>query len=130
MWSVPIFEMEGVSFAETSNRLPSMNPVLELSPSKHVDSLIADISKLMAEAEGMLSESTSHAEVYPELFYAQREVTGPGLATRYASARAKLAEAGRRADGAIRNYPYEAIAVALGFGVLLGACAIRRRQGV
>ena len=98
------------------------------SSSQNVDALIADISKLMAEAEGMLSESSSHAEEHTELLRERREALDPGLASRYAAARAKVADVTRQADKAIRTYPYEAAALALGFGVLLGACAIRRRS--
>lgn len=100
------------------------------SSAKNVDALISDISKLMAEAEGMLSESSSQADEYPELFRERREALEPGLATRYAAVRARLAEVSRRTDAAIRSYPYEAAAVALGLGVLLGVCARRRRPAL
>lgn len=95
---------------------------------KDADVLIANISKLMAEAEEMLSESTSqHAEENVELLRARYEDAENRLAARYAAAKGKVAAAARRTDETLRAYPYESVAVALGLGVLLGACFFRRR---
>ena len=91
------------------------------------EELIANISQLMAEAEEMLSESTSqHAEETVELlrpgFYAEkrRRVT-------YASAKARVIDTAKRVDATIRTYPYESLLVALGVGALAGAFFSRRR---
>ena len=95
---------------------------------KEADQLIANISQLMAEAEEMLSESTSqHAEEKVELlrpgFYDQERRSFPN----YAAAKARVLSAARRTDDTIRAYPYEALAVAVGLGMLLGAVCFRRR---
>lgn len=96
---------------------------------KNPDDLIANISQLMAEAEAMLSESTSqHAEEKVELLRARYDSAADRLAARYAAAKQKVAAAGRRADETIRAYPYETAAVVLGLGVLLGMCLSRRRD--
>ncbi|MBC7366906.1 MAG: DUF883 family protein [Undibacterium sp.] len=96
---------------------------------KDADALIANISKLMVEAEEMLSESTSqHAEEKVELLRTRYEDAENRLAARYAAAKGKVAAVARRTDQTIRAYPYEAATVALGLGVLLGVCFFGRRN--
>jgi ElaB/YqjD/DUF883 family membrane-anchored ribosome-binding protein len=90
--------------------------------------LIANISRLMAEAEEMLSDSTSqHAEEKIELmrpgFYERSRRPG-----RYGVAKARVIEAIRRTDATIRANPYESLLVALGVGLLAGAVCFRRRD--
>ena len=98
-------------------------------PAKNPDDLIANISQLMAEAEAMLSDSTSqHAEEKIELLRSRYEEAESRLAAHYAAAQQKVAAVGRRTDATIRAYPYETAAVALGLGVLLGVCFSRRRE--
>jgi ElaB/YqjD/DUF883 family membrane-anchored ribosome-binding protein len=95
--------------------------------SKNPDDLIANISQLMAEAEAMLSDSTSqHAEEKIDLLRSRYAAAESRLAARYAAAKAKVATAARRTDETIRAYPYETAAAALGLGVLLGVCLARR----
>jgi ElaB/YqjD/DUF883 family membrane-anchored ribosome-binding protein len=90
--------------------------------------LIADISQLMADAEEMLNESTSHhAEEKVALLNARHGE--PDLMEKYISAKEKLSAIARRTDETIRACPYESLAVALGVGVLLGAL-LRRRAPV
>ena len=119
---------------------PTLNPIASpmtsstetLLPAdlpKDADALIANISKLMAEAEEMLSESTSqHAEEKVELLRARYEDAENRLAARYAAAKGKVVAAARRTDETLRAYPYESVAIALGLGVLLGACFFGRRD--
>lgn len=98
-------------------------------PAKNPDALIANISQLMAEAEEMLSDSTSqHAEEKIALLRSRYEAAESRLAARYAAAKAKVATAARRTDATIRAYPYETAAVTLGLGVLLGMCFSRRGE--
>lgn len=107
----------------------SMNPSIEIATGlpKEADQLITNISKLMDEAEEMLSESSSqHAEETIELLRERDYDPDRPMAARYAVTKAKLADAGRRTDKVIRAYPYESVAMALGVGVLLGACFFRR----
>ncbi len=108
-----------------------MTSPTESSPAqpKNADALIADISRLMAEAEEMLSESTSqHAEEKVVLLRAREGEAVKRLAERYAAAKAKVSAAATRTDEIIRANPYESLAIALGVGVLLGACFCRRRE--
>src|SRR4051812_5086510 len=108
-----------------------MNAPTESAPShpKNADELIADISKLMAEAEEMLSESTSHhAEEHLELYRESNKPAGPKLLARYANAKSSLAMVARNTGEMIRTYPFESAAVALGLGVLVGACLNRKQS--
>ncbi len=96
---------------------------------KDADQLIANISKLMDEAEEMLSESSSqHAEETITLLRERDYDPDRPLAARYAATKAKLTDAGRRTDRVIRAYPYESLALALGAGLLLGLCLLRRGE--
>ncbi len=107
----------------------SMNPSKEIATGlpKDADQLITNISKLMDEAEEMLSESSSqHAEETVQLLRERDYEPNYPMAARYAATRAKLAGAGRHTDKVIRSYPYESVAMALGVGLLLGACFFRR----
>lgn len=91
------------------------------------DELIANISKLMAEAEEMLSESTSHhAEEKIELLRSHRNGNDHGFMEKYVSAKTKISAALRKTDETIRACPYESLAIALGLGVVLGAVLSRR----
>jgi ElaB/YqjD/DUF883 family membrane-anchored ribosome-binding protein len=106
-----------------------MQPSTEISPAhqKNADELISDISKLMAEAEEMLSESTSHyAEPHLELYRERHPSPEKQVMARYAAAKAKIAEVAQDTDKIIRTYPYESAAIALGLGLLMGACLTRR----
>jgi ElaB/YqjD/DUF883 family membrane-anchored ribosome-binding protein len=103
----------------------SANP----TPPAHKDAydLISDISQLMAEAEEMLSESTSHhAEEKVALLTARHDRSPERLMDRYVSTKAKISAIARRTDETIRACPYESLAIALGIGVILGA-SLRRR---
>ena len=97
---------------------------------KHAHELISDITQLMAEAEEMLSESTSHhAEEKVALLPARPDRTPERLMEKYISAKERISAIARRTDQTIRACPYESLAVALGIGLLLGASLRWRRDG-
>jgi ElaB/YqjD/DUF883 family membrane-anchored ribosome-binding protein len=97
--------------------------------SNEAHELISDISQLMAEAEEMLNESTSyHAEEKVALLAPRYDPARPHFMEKYISTKEKLSTIARRTDETIRACPYEALAIALGIGVLLGA-TLRRRGG-
>ena len=96
--------------------------------SKDAQELIADIGQLMAEAEEMLNESTSHhAEETVALLRSPYGTRGERFMEKYISTKEKLSSIARRTDRTIRACPYESLAVALGIGILLGA-SLRRRS--
>ena len=107
----------------SANSFPMKIPSESTSPSpKAAEDLIADISQLMAEAEEMLNESTSHhAEEKVALFATRHDETQARFMEKYLSAKEKVASIARRTDETIRACPYESLAIALGVGVLLGA---------
>lgn len=91
--------------------------------------LISDINQLMAEVEEALNESTSHhAEEKVALLASRYEPARPRFMEKYISTKERFSAIARRTDETIRACPYEALAVALGIGVLLGA-TLRRRGG-
>jgi ElaB/YqjD/DUF883 family membrane-anchored ribosome-binding protein len=94
------------------------------------DELISNISKLMADAEEMLNESTSHhAEEKVALIQAHRNGHDQhGFMEKYVSAKSKISAAMKRTDETIRACPYESLAIALGVGVVIGAALARRRD--
>lgn len=97
--------------------------------SKDAIVLLANISQLMDEAEGMLGESpNASGEATAGRFRERFDTAESRLAVRYAAMKAQLAAAGRRTDAAVRAYPYESLALALGTGLVLGACLIGRRR--
>jgi ElaB/YqjD/DUF883 family membrane-anchored ribosome-binding protein len=97
---------------------------------KDAHELISDITQLMAEAEEMLSESTSHhAEEKVALLTSRPDRSPERFMEKYISTKERISAIARRTDDAIRACPYESLAIALGIGVLLGASLRWRRDG-
>ena len=91
--------------------------------------LLAELKTLVAEAETMmadsLSEHTSEAiGNLRERFSAAQE----RFSDMYDSTKKKVAAGAKYTDTAIRDNPYQSIAVALGVGVLLGLVVGRRSR--
>lgn len=94
---------------------------------KNAEALISNISQLMLEAEEMLNESTSHhAEEKIALLRSGNGGRDRRLVEKYISAKESVASFARQTDRAIRACPYEAVAVALGVGVIVGVTLGRR----
>jgi ElaB/YqjD/DUF883 family membrane-anchored ribosome-binding protein len=99
--------------------------VKELTPAE----LASELRALVAEAERILGDEASgpsHTAVAAlrERFEAAQEQ----LREYYHEARQKVISGAKQADHAIREHPYQSLAVALGVGVLLGVL-IGRRSG-
>lgn len=104
-------------------------PSAHLPHNPKVDAIIADITQLMNEAEQMLSESTSHhAEPQVELLRSNLEADSVSESFSHLCVNAQrvMIDRARRADRAIREKPYQAMAIALGVGVLFGL-ALKKR---
>lgn len=90
------------------------------------EQLIEHISRLMAEAEAMLAgpvpeqESGKLDEMKTRLEHARER-----LGDAYSRARRGVIASAQYTDRTIREYPYYAIGIALGVGVLIG-CLLRR----
>lgn len=109
-------------------------PMKSSSPSsseiKHdTQVLVADITQLMADAEEMLSESTSHhAEEKVALLRSRLARRENRAIARYLDAKDKIARFSKRTDATIRACPYESLALALGLGIVLGGIFFRRED--
>lgn len=90
------------------------------------EQLIEHISRLMAEAEAMISGPVTEqgsgrlADIRERLESARDQLTAA-----YGQARKKVVAGAKYTDETIRANPYQSLAIALGVGVLLGAL-IRR----
>ncbi len=92
------------------------------------EQLIEHISRLMAEAEAMITGPVTEqaggrlAEIRERL-----ETARDRLTEAYGQARKKVVAGAKYTDEAIRTHPYQSLAIALGIGVLIGAL-IRRNN--
>ena len=98
----------------------------DTSTAETPEQLIEHISRLMAEAEAMISGPVTEqaggklAEIKERLETAREQLT-----VAYGQARKNVVAGAKYTDETIRSHPYESLAIALGVGVLLGAL-IRR----
>lgn len=104
--------------------MSTRDPAQEKAPGE----MAAELREMVAEAERVLGECerASPAEVSAlcERFEAARE----RMLALYATTRGKVVEGAKTTDAAIRSHPYQALAIALGIGVLLGAVVSQRRH--
>lgn len=94
------------------------------------EQLIEHISRLMAEAEAMIAGPVPEqspgklADIKERLESARLRLNHV-----YANARQNVVAGARYTDETIRSYPYQALGIALGVGVLLGMLIGRGRNG-
>ncbi len=92
------------------------------------EQLIEHISRLMSEAEAMISGPVSEhsgekmADIKSRIESAREQLT-----VVYEKARQGVVAGARYTDEAIRTHPYQSVAIALGVGVLIGALIRRNR---
>jgi ElaB/YqjD/DUF883 family membrane-anchored ribosome-binding protein len=88
--------------------------------------MVEHISRLMNEAEALMAGPVADraGEKFSEL-RSRFENLQSKAASAYTDARKKVVAGARATDDTIRSHPYEALAVALGVGVLLGALVRR-----
>ena len=104
-----------------------MDPSKQFPPNPEVQAIIANISQLMAEAEQMLGESTSHhAEAQINLLRTRCDTVRAHLAACCTNAGRALADGARHTDRAIRANPYQTVLIALGAGLVAGVLLGRR----
>ena len=91
------------------------------------EQLIEHISRLMAEAEAMITGPVAEQGAGTKLADIKERLQDARvrLGDAYGRARHNVVEGAKYADQTIREYPYYSIGLALGIGVLLGAL-IRR----
>ncbi len=108
-----------------------MNQKSEASATPSPEDLIANIHKLMDEVESIVSRpgEAAHSLSGGRLEELQERLSGAADKVKgmYKTAKRKVVAGASQADDTIRAHPYQAIAIALGIGVLLGV-VIRRRN--
>ena len=109
----------------------------DTSTAETPEQLIEHISRLMAEAEAMITGPVTEqaggklADIKARLESARERLTDvygrarQGVVDAYGQARDGVVAGAKYTDQTIRTYPYQSLAVALGVGVLIGAL-IRR----
>ncbi|HQF38317.1 MAG TPA: hypothetical protein PK322_04290 [Opitutaceae bacterium] len=93
------------------------------------DELLRDLKSLVAEAESMIAgsaseHSTEALDALQNRFKAARERLGEF----YACTREKVVAGAKCTDRAIRENPYQSLAIAAGVGLLLGVVLGRRSK--
>jgi ElaB/YqjD/DUF883 family membrane-anchored ribosome-binding protein len=91
--------------------------------------LLNDLHALVAEAEKMMGESISeHTVDAVNSLRARYAVAQERMGAQYAGARTKVIAGAKCTDTAIRENPYQSIAIAAGVGLLVGVLLGRRGQ--
>lgn len=91
------------------------------------EDVVANLRKLLTEAESLVGDTTETAENKIDMLKARLSDAQERLGEFYVSARKKVVAGAKHTDETIREYPYQSLAVALGVGVLIGAL-LRRRE--
>ena len=91
--------------------------------------LLSELQALAVEAKTMMSDSISEnsAEAMANL-RARFDAAQEKFAEVYDGTKKKVVAGARYTDATIRENPYQAIAIALGVGLLLGAVVARRSK--
>ncbi len=91
--------------------------------------LLNDLHALVADAEKMASDSISEVTSDAvEALRARYEAAQERMAELYSGARQRVLAGAKRTDEAIRENPYQALAIALGTGLLIGVLLGRRSK--
>jgi ElaB/YqjD/DUF883 family membrane-anchored ribosome-binding protein len=99
-------------------------PVQEKTP----DELVNELRGLVAEAERMLGESERASPAAVSALCGRFEAARARVSALYATTKGNVVEGAKTTDAAIRSHPYQALVIALGIGVLLGAVVSRGRD--
>jgi ElaB/YqjD/DUF883 family membrane-anchored ribosome-binding protein len=89
------------------------------------DTFLTDLRTLVTEAEKLLSsqgDDTAHGSALRERFEAAQE----RFSEMYTGAKKKIVAGGKYTDHAIRENPYQSLAIAAGVGLLVGVLIGRR----
>ena len=91
--------------------------------------LLNDLHALVAEAEKMMSESISeHTTDAISGLRTRYDAAQERLNDLYATARTKVVAGAKSTDTAIRENPYQALAIAAGAGLIVGVLLGRRSK--
>jgi ElaB/YqjD/DUF883 family membrane-anchored ribosome-binding protein len=96
---------------------------------KTAEELLEDLRTLVSDAEALLSDSVKeHSAEAVEALSARFEALKESLGGTYERARKKVSAGAHYADEAIRENPYQSIAIAAGVGVLVGVLLARSNR--
>lgn len=99
------------------------------TPAETPQELLNDLRSLVVEAEKMMEESvTEHSQEAIDNLRARFSAAQERLAHLYEGTKKKVVAGARYTDEAIRENPYQAIAITLGVGVLVGVLLGRRSK--
>ncbi|HET7537855.1 MAG TPA: hypothetical protein VFJ90_15455 [Candidatus Didemnitutus sp.] len=91
--------------------------------------LLRDLKALVAEGETLLAESvTEHSTEAVESLRARFDAAKEQFAEVYAGARKRVIAGTKYTDAAIRENPYQALAIATGISLLVGMLIGRRSK--
>jgi ElaB/YqjD/DUF883 family membrane-anchored ribosome-binding protein len=91
--------------------------------------LLTELRELVSEAETMMADSiTEHSAEAINNLRARFEAAQERFSDIYEGARKKVVAGAKHTDAAIRENPYQALAIALGLGLLLGVVVGRRNK--
>jgi ElaB/YqjD/DUF883 family membrane-anchored ribosome-binding protein len=91
--------------------------------------LLHDLQALVAEAEAMIADSATEYTVDAiDSLRARFAAAQERFTDAYAGARKKVIAGAKYTDEAIRENPYQSLAIALGVGVLVGVLIGRRSK--
>jgi len=91
--------------------------------------LLTELQALVAEAETMMASSlTEHASEAVGNLRARFDAAQERMGELYDTAKKKVVAGAKCTDTAIRENPYQSIAIALGVGVLVGVLIGRRSK--
>jgi ElaB/YqjD/DUF883 family membrane-anchored ribosome-binding protein len=106
-----------------------MNKSTELSNPASIEELIVNIKKMMDEVEAIADNSTKdNGEADNRLSDWKNRLSRvtSRLGDACQTVRSRVVTGTRKADETIREHPYESLAVAVGFGILVGTLLRRR----
>jgi ElaB/YqjD/DUF883 family membrane-anchored ribosome-binding protein len=96
-------------------------------PAETPEELLNDLRNLVVEAEKMLETSvTEHSQEALDAMRTRFTAAQERLSDLYDGTRKKVAAGVRSADEAIRENPYQSLAIATGVGVVIGLLLSRR----
>jgi ElaB/YqjD/DUF883 family membrane-anchored ribosome-binding protein len=91
--------------------------------------LLTELQALVSEAETMMADSiTEHSAEAINNLRARFNAAHERFSEIYEGARKKVVAGAKHTDAAIRENPYQALAIALGLGLLLGVVVGRRNK--
>lgn len=97
------------------------------SPAETPQELLTDLRNLVVEAEKMMEDSvTEHSQEALQAMRARFEAAQERLSDLYEGTKKKVAAGARYTDEAIRENPYQSLAIAAGVGLVAGLLLARR----